>query len=123
MADGERSPREDALRVQIALLAIVVMLTTGMPAQQRALQVGIGAAEYQSRRARLSKTLGSDAVLIAFSHEQVRRTGDVNWPFRQEDNLERAGCLRAEGRRPGERGVPQAPGSAAGIHTGCAQPL
>jgi len=28
-----------------------------------------------------------DAAFIAFSFEPARRTGDVDWPFRQEDNL------------------------------------
>jgi Xaa-Pro aminopeptidase len=31
--------------------------------------------------------IGPDALLIAFSSEPARRTGDVDWPFRQEDNL------------------------------------
>ena len=48
---------------------------------------GIAPAEYQARRAALAKTIGPDALLIAFSSEPARRTGDVDWPFRQEDNL------------------------------------
>jgi Xaa-Pro aminopeptidase len=44
-------------------------------------------SEYQARRARLAKTIGTDGVFVAFSFEPVRRTGDVDWPFRQEDNL------------------------------------
>ena len=30
---------------------------------------------------------GADALFIAFSFEPVRRTGDIDFPFRQEDNL------------------------------------
>src|SRR5207344_1772909 len=48
---------------------------------------GIAPAEYQARRAALAKSIGPDALLIAFSAEPARRTGDVDWPFRQEDNL------------------------------------
>jgi Xaa-Pro aminopeptidase len=75
------------LKFYVALLAVIGMLTTEVPAQHGTAPVGIATAEYQSRRARLAKALGSDAVFIAFSHEPARRTGDVDWPFRQEDNL------------------------------------
>jgi Xaa-Pro aminopeptidase len=53
----------------------------------RAQPAGIAPAEYHARRASLAKALGPDAVFIAFSPAPVRRTGDVDWPFRQEDNL------------------------------------
>jgi len=48
---------------------------------------GILPAEYQARRAALANAIGPDAVFLAFSAESVRRSGDVDWPFRQEDNL------------------------------------
>ena len=67
----------------MTLLAIVAAFTLEAPAQR----AGTSAAEYQSRRAALAKALGGDAVFIAFSREPVRRAGDVDWPFRQEDNL------------------------------------
>ena len=71
------------MRFCITLLAIVAAFTLEAPAQR----AGTSAAEYQSRRAALAKALGGDAVFIAFSREPVRRAGDVDWPFRQEDNL------------------------------------
>jgi Xaa-Pro aminopeptidase len=72
------------MRFRIALVAVVVAaLSIHTPAQV----ARITAAEYQARRAALAKAIGPDAVFIAFSHEPVRRTGDVDWPFRQEDNL------------------------------------
>src|SRR5207245_6692232 len=74
---------EARLRFCITLLAIVAAFTMEAPAQRAA----TSAAEYQSRRAALAKALGGDAVFIAFSREPVRRAGDVDWPFRQEDNL------------------------------------
>src|SRR5262245_3911324 len=39
------------------------------------------------RRAAVAKVIGPNAVFIAFSAEPVRRTGDLDWPCRQEDNL------------------------------------
>jgi hypothetical protein len=44
-------------------------------------------SEYHARRAAFVKALGPDSAFIAFSREPARRTGDVDWPFRQEDNL------------------------------------
>jgi Xaa-Pro aminopeptidase len=74
------------------LLAIVVTLVAGSavmpaPAAQAPHAAAIAASEYQARRAALAKAIGPDGVFIAFSFEPARRTGDVDWPFRQEDNL------------------------------------
>ena len=44
-------------------------------------------SEYQARRAAVAKAIGTDSIFIAFSSQPERRTGDINWPFRQEDNL------------------------------------
>jgi Xaa-Pro aminopeptidase len=72
------------MRFRITLVAVVVTaLSIHAPAQV----ARVTAAEYQMRRAVLAKSIGPDAVFIAFSHEPMRRTGDVDWPFRQEDNL------------------------------------
>jgi len=43
--------------------------------------------EYVARRVAVAKAIGRDAVLVAFPAAPARRTGDVDWPFRQEDNL------------------------------------
>ena len=56
-------------------------------ARRRRRAPAIPVAELQARRAALAKAIGADAVFIAFSREPARRTGDVDWPFRQEDNL------------------------------------
>jgi len=71
------------LRLPIALVAAFVVLSAHAPAQV----ARVTAAEYQARRAALAKAIGPDAAFIAFSREPARRTGDVDWPFRQEDNL------------------------------------
>jgi Xaa-Pro aminopeptidase len=64
-------------------LFLTLLGTAAAPAQL----LHITASEYRSRRAALAKAIGPDAVFIAFSYEPARRTGDVDWPFRQEDNL------------------------------------
>jgi hypothetical protein len=71
------------VRFPIAVLGAIVAVAAQTPAQH----AGIAPAEYQARRAALAKSIGPDAVLIAFSSEPSHRTGDVDWPFRQEDNL------------------------------------
>jgi Xaa-Pro aminopeptidase len=71
------------VRFSIALLAAVMLLTVHAPAEH----ASITAAEFQARRAALAKAIGPDGAFIAFSSEPARRTGDVDWPFRQEDNL------------------------------------
>ena len=71
------------VRFSTALLAAVTILA----APARAQRAGIAPAEYQARRAALATAIGPDAVFVAFPSEPGRRTGDVDWPFRQEDNL------------------------------------
>ena len=71
------------MRFCFALAVTFAALTAAAPAQVP----HITAAEYQARRSALAKAIGPDSVFIAFSYEPARRTGDVDWPFRQEDNL------------------------------------
>jgi len=71
------------VRFSIAVLGAFALIVAQTPAQR----VGIPLAEYQARRAALAKSIGPDAVFLAFSSQPARRTGDVDWPFRQEDNL------------------------------------
>ena len=71
------------VRFSTAVLVAFILLAVQTPAQR----AGIATAEYQARRAALAKAIGPDAAFIAFSSEPARRTGDVDWPFRQEDNL------------------------------------
>ena len=63
------------------------ILTTLFAANAAAQATTIPVAEYQARRQRLAQAIGPNAVFIAFSPLPARRTGDVDWPFRQEDNL------------------------------------
>jgi Xaa-Pro aminopeptidase len=71
------------MRLSVALAVALALLSWRAPAQSTAIPV----AELQARRASLAKAIGNNAVFIAFSREPARRTGDVDWPFRQEDNL------------------------------------
>jgi Xaa-Pro aminopeptidase len=47
----------------------------------------IDAAEFAARRARLAKELGPNAMLVVFSAKPAIRNGDVEYPFRQSDDL------------------------------------
>ncbi len=68
------------MRKPLPLLAIlVVTLASNVFAAD--------AAEYGTRRARLAKELGPNAMLVLFSPRPAIRNGDVNWPFRQSDDL------------------------------------
>src|SRR5689334_23793010 len=49
--------------------------------------MAIEPAEFAARRARLAKKLGPNAMLVVFSPKQVFRNGDVEYPFRQSDDL------------------------------------
>ncbi len=71
------------MRFSIAVLAAAALYSVTVPAQH----AGISPAEYQTRRSALAAAIGPDAVFVAFSSEPARRTGDIDWPFRQEDNL------------------------------------
>jgi Xaa-Pro aminopeptidase len=69
----------------VLLLVALTVITAAPQAQDPAPAPRVEA--YQSRRARLAKAIGPDGVFIALSSEPARRNGDVDWPFRQEDNL------------------------------------
>jgi len=76
---------EERVRISWCGAIVGALLFTGVTASTDT--AGISAAEYAARRAAVAKAIGTDAVLVAFSASPARRTGDVDWPFRQEDNL------------------------------------
>ncbi len=43
--------------------------------------------EHAARRQRVAEAIGPNAMLVLVSPAPARRNGDVEWPFRQEDNL------------------------------------
>ena len=143
--DATGNVRRDIVRVLLAVVATLVAwsVVTPAPAAQTPHAAGIAASEYQARRAALAKAIGPDAVFIAFSFEPARRTGDVDWPFRQEDNLlyltgmnvpettlvmlpgerDRQELLFASDRDPSERamdGEDRVPGRSDGRRPACA---
>ena len=71
------------MRFSAVLVAALGVLASQAPAPSPIIPV----TELQARRAALANAIGADAVFIAFSREPAQRTGDVDWPFRQEDNL------------------------------------
>lgn len=44
-------------------------------------------AEYAARRARVASQAGPNAIVFIFSAQPAHRNGDVDWPFRQSDNM------------------------------------
>ena len=64
------------LGIAVLLLAIASSAFAAIPA-----------AELAERRAKLAKELGANAIFIALSAEPATRNADVEWPFRQEDDL------------------------------------
>jgi Xaa-Pro aminopeptidase len=47
----------------------------------------VPATEFAARRARVAQALGRDGMLVLRSADAGRRNGDVEYPFRQDDNL------------------------------------
>jgi len=52
-----------------------------------AFAAGITPAEYAARRARLASQIGANGIVFVFSAPAAHRNGDVDYPFRQSDNL------------------------------------
>src|SRR5215831_17108470 len=71
------------MNVKAAGVVAFVILSAAVHGQPH----GITPSEYRARRAAVAKAIGPNGVFIAFSPAAARRTGDVDWPFRQEDNL------------------------------------
>lgn len=67
----------------VSALCIPALLAIAAPSARAA----TGADEFAARRAALARRLGPDAMLILLSPAPAVRNGDVDWPFRQEDNL------------------------------------
>jgi Xaa-Pro aminopeptidase len=47
----------------------------------------VPASEFAARRAKIAQALGPNSMLILRSADEARRNGDVEWPYRQDDNL------------------------------------
>jgi Xaa-Pro aminopeptidase len=73
--------------LRFCVLAALVALIVIRGVSGSTAVAGIAPSEYAARRAAVAKAIGRDAVMVAFSAAPARRTGDVDWPFRQEDNL------------------------------------
>jgi Xaa-Pro aminopeptidase len=62
--------------------AVVLLL-----AATAALAQDIPAAEYEARREKVAKAIGPHGMLVLTSPPPAERNGDVQYPFRQDDNL------------------------------------
>lgn len=74
------------LILTLSLIATVWMQSLAGDVRADA-RVSTDPAEYAARRARVAQAIGPNAMLILQSPEPAMRNGDVNWPFRQDDNL------------------------------------
>src|SRR5947209_7605234 len=63
-----------------ALIALLLLCTA-------APLLAIEASEFAARRARLAKEIGPNGILVVFSAKPATRNGDVDYPFRQSDDL------------------------------------
>lgn len=63
-------------------LAVLLLLWTSS-----VFAAGIPPAEFAARRARLASQVGPNAIVFVFSARPKHRNGDVDYPFRQADNL------------------------------------
>lgn len=52
-----------------------------------AVAASIAPSEYAARRAKLASQVGPNAVVFVFSAPAAHRNGDVDWPYRQSDNM------------------------------------
>src|SRR5258708_879982 len=66
---------------------VSLVAAVALPVSSLAQDGAVPPSEYQARRARVANPIGADGVVVAFWSEPARRTGDVDWPFRQEDSL------------------------------------
>ena len=62
-------------------LAMLLLCTSSM------FGAGITPAEFAARRARLASQVGANAIVFVFSAPAAHRNGDVDYPFRQADNM------------------------------------
>ena len=72
----------------LATLALPLTLAAATPAPARADEPPpVAAEEYAARRARVAEAIGPDALLLLVSPAPQIRNGDVEWPYRQDDDL------------------------------------
>jgi Xaa-Pro aminopeptidase len=71
------------MRLPILLLVLLLVLP-GSVAAATPVDLGAGLA---ARRAELMRQIGPDGMLILLAPPSRNRNGDVDWPFRQDDNL------------------------------------
>lgn len=81
-----------AAAVTVAALAPLAAAAPGDDAALAGAAIGpappeVAAEEYAARRQRVAEALGPGSLLLLLPGETAHRNGDVDWPFRQPDNL------------------------------------
>lgn len=64
-----------------------VVLAAVLPLAAFAADPTVTPDEFAARRAKIAQAIGPNSILILKSPDPVVRNGDVDWPFRQDDNL------------------------------------
>src|SRR5438309_11428889 len=80
-ANGQRPTGNSKIRGMMRFAAAIFL------AAQIASAASIAPAEYQTRRAKLAKDLGPNAMLIVFSAKPKARDMDIEYPYRQSDSM------------------------------------
>jgi Xaa-Pro aminopeptidase len=83
---GAVRPHPPAAAAAAAVLALL-LAPAPAPAREPAIPPPIGAEELAARRQKVAEAIGPDALLLLLPAEPAHRNGDVDWPFRQDDNL------------------------------------
>ena len=85
---ADRAFRTDRFGLTAPALAVLALLSH-LPAvaEEPAAPPPAGAEELAARRQRVAEAIGPDAVLLLLPTEPAHRNGDVDWPFRQDDDL------------------------------------
>ncbi len=66
------------------IVGVVVVMSSAIPVAGAG---AVTAGEYSARRAAVARAVGPDSMVVLVAPAPQRRNGDVDWPYRQEDNL------------------------------------
>lgn len=65
------------------IVGVMVVVSSAIPAAGGT----VTADEYGARRTAVARAVGPDSMVVLVAPPPQRRNGDVEWPYRQEDNL------------------------------------
>lgn len=79
--------RSAALAAALTLLALAPVAAPPAAADPGAPPAEVGAEEHAARRQKVAEAIGPDGLLLLLPTPRAHRNGDVDWPFRQDDDL------------------------------------